>query len=162
MNAKASVLPVVTEGNYPKEDEYVMDFLAVTNPKYKSDAYTRAMCYLLNEKSREMYGEYKRYNDLVRTRTLEDRLRFNDQSWSQDLTDILGHSGNQVTQSTKDDDGKPIDDGDIAKYSSPNGGHFRKEQHYLRPIPQDFLEKITKDGHPLTKDEINEMQNPGY
>ena len=146
MNAKASVLPVVTEGNYPKEDEYVMDFLAVTNPKYKSDAYTRAMCYLLNEKSREMYGEYKRYNDLVRTRTLEDRLRFNDQSWSQDLTDILGHTGN----------------GAIETYTSPYGGNFKKEKHYLRPIPQDFLEKITKDGHPLTKDEINEMQNPGY
>ena len=162
VNSKASVLPVVTSGNYPPEDEYVMDFLAETNPKYKSDAFTRAMCYLLNEKSREMYGEFKRYNDLVRTRTLEDRLRFNDQAWSENPTDILGHSGNQVTQSTKDDDGKPIDDGDIAKYSSPNGGHFRKEQHYLRPIPQDFLEKITKDGHPLTKDEINEMQNPGY
>ena len=146
VNAKASVLPVVTEGNYPKEDQYVMDFLAVTNPKYKSDPYTRAMCYLLNEKSREMYGEYKRYNDLVRTRTLEDRLRFNDQSWDQSPTDILGHTGN----------------GAIQTYTSPNGGHFDKNKHYLRPIPLDFLEKITKDGHPLTQDEINEIQNPGY
>jgi len=146
VNAKASVLPVVTEGNYPKEDQYVMDFLAVTNPKYKSDAYTRAMCYLLNEKSREMYGEYKRYNDLVRTRTLEDRLRFNDQAWTTDPTDILGNTGN----------------GAIEKYNSPYGGNFKKDKHYLRPIPQDFLEKITKDGHALTKDEINAIQNPGY
>ena len=162
INAEASVLPVVTSGNYPPEDEYVMNFLAETNPKYKSDAYTRAMCYLLNEKSREMYGEFLRYNDLVRTRTLEDRLRFNDQAWSEDMTDILGHTGNKVTKSQKDDDGKPIDDGDIDTYRSPNGGNFRKDKHYLRPIPQDFLEKITKDGHPLTQDEINEMQNPGY
>ena len=162
VNSKASVLPVVTSSNYPPEDEYVMNFLAETNPKYKSDAFTRAMCYLLNEKSREMYGEFLRYNDLVRTRTLEDRLRFNDQAWTENPTDILGHSGNKVTQSQNDEDGKPIDDGDIDKYSSPNGGNFRKEQHYLRPIPQDFLEKITKDGHPLSKDEINEMQNPGY
>ena len=158
INAEASVLPVVTSSNYPAEDEYVMNFLAETNPKYKSDAFTRAMCYLLNEKSREMYGEFLRYNDLVRTRTLEDRLRFNDQAWSENPTDILGHTGNQGTHSH----GADMEDGEIAKYSSPNGGHFRKEQHYLRPIPQDFLEKITKDGHPLTKDEINEMQNPGY
>ena len=147
VNAKASVLQTVTEGNYPKEDQYVMDFLSVTNSKYKSDAYTRAMCYLLNEKSREMYGEYKRYNDLVRTRTLEDRLRFNDQSWSTELTDILGHTGNGVDQ---------------AKYTSPYGGNFKKEKHYLRPIPQDFLEKITMDGHALTKEEIDQIQNPGY
>ena len=158
INAEASVLPVVTSSNYPAEDEYVMNFLAETNAKYKSDAFTRAMCYLLNEKSREMYGEFLRYNDLVRTRTLEDRLRFNDQAWSENPTDILGHTGNQGTHSH----GADMEDGEIAKYSSPNGGHFRKEQHYLRPIPQDFLEKITKDGHPLTKDEINEMQNPGY
>ena len=147
VNAKASVLPAVTEGNYPKEDEYVMDFLSVTNPKYKSDAFTRAMCYLLNEKSREMYGEYKRYNDLVRTRTLEDRLRFNDQSWTDAPTDILGHTGNGADQAT---------------YVSTYGGNFKKEKHYLRPIPQDFLEKITMDGHALTQEEINMIQNPGY
>ena len=161
VNAEASVLPVVTSSNYPAEDEYVMNFLAETNPKYKTDAYTRALCYVLNEKSREMYGESKRYNDLVRTRTLEDRLRFNDQAWSENPTDILGHTGNQVTQSTKDDKGQPIEDGEIAKYSSPNGGHF-KSYHYLRPIPQSFLENITKDGHALTADEIAAMQNPGY
>ena len=162
VNAKASVLPEVTDGNYPAEDLYVMNFLAQTNSKYSSDPYTRAMCYLLNEKSREMYGEFLRYNDLVRTRTLEDRLRFNDQAWSENPTDILGHTGNMGTHSQKDESGNPLEDGEIATYSSPNGGHFRKEQHYLRPIPQDFLEKITLDGHPLTQDEINAMQNPGY
>ena len=161
VNAEASVLPVVTSSNYPAEDEYVMDFLAVTNPKYKSDAFTRAMCYLLNEKSREMYGESKRYNDLVRTRTLEDRLRFNDQAWSENMTDILGHTGNKVTQSQKDEEGKPIDDGDIGTYYSQNGGHF-KPYHYLRPIPASFLETITKDGKLLTPDEQHALQNPGY
>ena len=151
VNAEASVLPTVTDGNYPPEDQYVMDFLAVTNPKYKSDAFTRALCFVLNEKSREMYGESLRYNDLVRTRTLEDRLRFNDQAWTQDMTDILGHTGNQGTAG-----------GDIEKYYSPNGGNFKKAQHYLRPIPLEHLNRITKDGHALTSDEINEIQNPGY
>ena len=161
VNSKASVLPVVTSSNYPAEDEYVMNFLAETNPKYKSDAFTRALCYVLNEKSREMYGESKRYNDLVRTRTLEDRLRFNDQAWSENPTDILGHTGNKGTKSQKDDSGNPIDDGDIDRYSSPNGGHF-KSYHYLRPIPASFLETITKDGKLLTDDERHALQNPGY
>ena len=147
INAKASKLADVSTASYPKEDEYVMNFLSQVNPKYKSDVYTRAICFLLNEKSREMYGEYKRYNDLVRTRTLEDRLLFNDQSWSKEPTDILGNRGNGVDQET---------------YASPNGGNFDKKKHYLRPIPQDFLEKITKDGHALTTEEINAMQNPGY
>ncbi|MDO5000427.1 MAG: RagB/SusD family nutrient uptake outer membrane protein [Bacteroidales bacterium] len=151
VNAEASVLQTVTDGNYPPEDEYVMNFLAEVNPKYKSDAFTRAMCYLLDEKSREMYGEFLRYNDLVRTRTLEDRLRFNDQAWTQDMTDILGHTGNQGTAG-----------GDIEKYYSPNGGNFNKAQHYLRPIPLEHLNRITKDGHALTSEEINEIQNPGY
>ena len=146
VNAKASVLPVVTTDNYPAEDQYVMNFLSETNPKYKSDQYTRALCYLLNEKSREMYGEYKRYNDLVRTRTLEDRLRFNDQSWSKEPTDILGKKGSSA----------------IDKYVSDYGGNFKKDKHYLRPIPQDFLEKITVDGHVLSKEDINAIQNPGY
>ena len=166
VNAEASVLPVVTEGNYPPEDEYVMNFLAETNPKYKSDAFTRAMCYLLNEKSREMYGEFLRYNDLVRTRTLEDRLRFNDQAWTDSPTDILGHTGNRHTKTTVMDweTGKPIEnvDGDIDKYNSPNGGHFDKAKHYLRPIPLEHLNRITKDGKALTADEMNEVQNPGY
>lgn len=146
VNAKASVLPDVTEGNYPKEDLYVMNYLSQVNPKYGTDTYTRAMCYLLNEKSREMYGEFKRYNDLVRTRTLADRLYFNDQCWTTTPTDILGHTGN----------------GAIPTYTSNYGGNFKPEKHYLRPIPLDFLEKITKDGHVLTQDERNEMQNPGY
>ena len=162
VNAKASELQTVTEGNYPPEDEYVMDFLSVTNPKYKSDAYTRAMCYLLNEKSREMYGEFMRYNDLVRTRTLEDRLRFNDQAWTQNMTDILGHTGNKVTSRWKDDKGNPMTDGDIETYTSPNGGNFDKAKHYLRPIPLEHLERVNKEGHALTKEEINAMQNPGY
>ena len=139
-----------------------MNFLAEVNPKYKSDAFTRAMCYLLDEKSREMYGEFLRYNDLVRTRTLEDRLRFNDQAWTQNMTDILGHTGNQVTERITDPDGNKLTDGDLEKYSSPNGGNFDKNKHYLRPIPLEHLNRITKDGKALTTEEINEVQNPGY
>ena len=140
-NAKASVLPVVTSANYPKEDQAIMAKLG-----YSSE-FDKAMCYLLNEKSREMYGEYHRWMDLARTKTLEKRLIFNDQAYSKTLTDITG--------STKDVTGTTY-------ASSDNGGNFNPNKHYLRPIPQDFLDNIYKDGKPLTADEKQALQNPGY
>ena len=105
------------------------------------------MCYLLNEKSREMYGEYKRWMDLARTKTLEDRLVFNDQAWSTELTDITGSKTavNGVTYATNN-----------------TGGSFRAEKHYYRPIPQTFLDNITAGGAALDADQKAAMQNPGY
>ena len=140
-NAKPSVLPVVTSASYPKEDQAIMDKLG-----YSSE-FDKAMCYLLNEKSREMYGEYLRWMDLARTKTLEKRLVFNDQAYSKTLTDITG--------STKDVNGTTY-------AASDNGGNFKASKHYYRPIPQDFLDNIYKDGKPLTADEKQALQNPGY
>ena len=37
-----------------------------------------------------------------------------------------------------------------------------QERHYLRPIPQQFLNTLQKDGKALTADEKQAMQNPGY
>ena len=140
-NARASELPSVTSGNYPEEDQAIMDKLG-----YSSD-YDKAMCYLLNEKSREMYGEYKRWMDLARTKTLEKRLVFNDQAYSTKLTDITGHTAavNGVEYATNN-----------------TGGSFNPEKHYYRPIPQTFLDNITANGTPLTADQKAAMQNPGY
>jgi len=42
------------------------------------------------------------------------------------------------------------------------GSAFDPAKHYLRPIPQSFLDAITKDGKALTSDEKQAMQNPGY
>ena len=140
-NAKASVLPAVTKGNYPAEDMYVINKLGYTTE------YDQAMCYLLNEKSREFYGEYLRWMDLARTKTLEKRLVFNNQAYAKELVDHLGNKAdvNGITYAT-----------------SGNGGSFRASQHYYRPIPQNFLDNITKDGKPLTTEEKQAMQNPGY
>ena len=140
-DATASVLPVVTSANYPKED------LAIMNQLGYSSEFDKAMCYLLNEKSREMYGEYHRWMDLARTKTLEKRLYYNDQAYSTTLVDVTG--------STKDITGTTY-------AASANGGSFKASQHYLRPIPQNFLDNIYKDGKPLTADEKQALQNPGY
>ena len=104
------------------------------------------MCYLLNEKSREMYGELLRWMDLARTKTLEKRLVFNDQSYSTSMKDVAGSTATM----------------DGTTYTSANGGSFKASTHYYRPIPQTFLDNITKDGKPLTEDEKAALQNPGY
>ena len=140
-NAQSSVLPKVTSGNYPAEDMYVINKLG-----YTSD-YDKALCFLLNEKSREFYGEYLRWMDLARTKTLEKRLVFNDQTYGTSFTDITGSKTNVAG---------------TAYAENKNGGNFRPNQHYYRPIPQTFLDNITKDGAPLTADEKAAMQNPGY
>ena len=141
MNAKASTLPLVTKSSYPKEDQYVFDCLG-----YTSD-YDKALCFLLNEKSREMYGELVRWQDLARTKTLEKRLYFNDTAYSKTMTDVAGKTVDYFNGNT---------------YTSAYGGNFKASTHYVRPIPQTFLDNITKDGKPLTTEEKNAMQNPGY
>ncbi len=91
-----------------------------------SDA-DKMMCFLLNERTRELCGEQLRWKDLARTKTLEARWKaFND-----------GYvRGNTV---------------------------FSASTHYLRPIPQSFLDGITNEnGTALTAEEKSAMQNPGY
>lgn len=87
----------------------------------------KMMCFLLDERSRELIGEGHRYEDLVRTRTLDARWHaFNDGA------------------------GQGI-------------GNFDPSKHYLRPIPQSFLDGITNEsGAKLSDSEKAAMQNPGY
>ena len=106
-----------TYTNLPAVDEAI-----ITKLGYTSD-YDRMMCFLLNERSRELCGELFRWEDLARTKTLITR----------------------------------------AKAYNPAAAPNIEEKHYLRPIPQTFLDAIyNADGRALTPQEKTAMQNPGY
>jgi starch-binding outer membrane protein, SusD/RagB family len=106
-----------TSASLPAADEAIITKLGL------SSAYDRMMCFLLNERSRELYGELFRWEDLARTKTLLSRA-------------------------------KTYNEGAVAAI---------QEKHYLRPLPQTFLDNIyTANGHALTADEKAAMQNPGY
>jgi hypothetical protein len=107
----------ITPASLPAVDEAIIATLG-----YTSD-YDRMMCFLLNERSRELYGELYRWEDLARTKTLINRA-------------------------------KTYNEGSVANL---------QEKHYLRPLPQTFLDAIYDEGgNALTPDEKAAMQNPGY
>ena len=120
LNAEASSLEIKGTINnvadLPAEDQWIVNKLGVTGDK------DVALCFLLNEKSREMSLELVRWVDLARTKTLLPR----------------------------------------AKAFNAEAAVNIQDRHYLRPIPQQFLNTLQKDGKALTEDEKQAMQNPGY
>ena len=112
----ATSLEIRDYPHLPAEDEEVIEKLG-----YTSD-YDRMMCLLLNERSRELCGEFYRWEDLSRTKTLIERV----------------------------------------KAFNPDAAPNIQERHYLRPIPQTYLDAIQRDGHALTAEEKKAQQNPGY
>lgn len=67
--AAAASLAVTNVATLPAQDEYIISTLGV------SGTYDRMLCFILNERSRELVGEFKRWDDLSRTLTLVKRVQ---------------------------------------------------------------------------------------
>jgi hypothetical protein len=65
----ATDLTVASFSTLPAVDEDIIKTLGY------SSQYDRAMCFLLNERSRELMGEFHRWEDLSRTKTLVARAK---------------------------------------------------------------------------------------
>lgn len=65
----ATGLAITSFSDLPAEDEAIIRTLGYAS------AYDRALAFLLNERSRELMGEFYRWEDLSRTLTLVDRAR---------------------------------------------------------------------------------------
>jgi hypothetical protein len=67
--AASANLAIADINSLPAQDEYVTNTLGL------SDVYDRMLCLVLDERSRELMGEYHRWEDLSRTQTLVSRAK---------------------------------------------------------------------------------------
>lgn len=67
--AASASLAVTNVAALPAQDEFIISTLGLSTP------YDRMLCFILNERSRELVGEYKRWEDLARTQTLLKRVQ---------------------------------------------------------------------------------------
>ncbi len=67
--ASSASLAVTNTAALPAQDEYIIGLLGL------SSSYDRMLCFILNERSRELCGEFKRWEDLARTQTLVKRVQ---------------------------------------------------------------------------------------
>lgn len=109
----------------PAEDEAILSKLGV------SSQFDRAINFILNEHTRELVGEFVRWEALSRTKTIENRALKLNKDMNPDV--------------------------------NPGVCQFDPKKHYLRPIPQSFLDQMQNpDGTNLSDADKAAWQNPGY
>ncbi|MCA1745097.1 MAG: RagB/SusD family nutrient uptake outer membrane protein, partial [Bacteroidales bacterium] len=114
----------ITEAAFDAEEDAGIPY-SVFGATSKEDKFIH---FILNERTRELCGEFLRWEDLSRTETLHIRtIPFNLDAAAPQL---------EADKST--------------------------QKYLLRPIPQTFLDGVTKNGQPLSSEEKNDWQNPGY
>jgi hypothetical protein len=67
--AASASLAITNPAALPAQDEYLISAMGL------SSMYDRMLCFILNERSRELCGEFKRWEDLSRTQTLVKRVQ---------------------------------------------------------------------------------------
>lgn len=67
--AASASLTITDINTLPAQDEYIISVLGL------SSTYDRMLCFILDERSRELMGEYHRWEDLSRTNTLVSRCK---------------------------------------------------------------------------------------
>lgn len=113
----ASDLQIKSYKNLPAEDEAILAQLKVQGDK------ARMINFIMNERTRELLGEWNRWDELSRCNLLITRT----------------------------------------KEYNPEAAPNISERHNLRPIPQTFIDQLqNEDGTPLTQEQKDAWQNPGY
>ena len=67
--AASASLAIADVNTLPAQDQYVINQLGLTSQ------YDKLLCLILDERSRELCGEFKRWEDLSRTQTLVNRVK---------------------------------------------------------------------------------------
>lgn len=121
----ATDLQIASYTQLPEEDELILSKLNGVKGYNCSGDYERMLNFIMNERTRELDGEWVRWEDLARTKLLIPRAyAFNKE---------------------------------VAKSGTLD------EHHLLRPIPQSFIDGLVNDdGSPLSQEQKDALQNPGY
>lgn len=107
-------LQITSIGNLPEEDERVISELGY------SSTYDKMLCFLLNERSRELCGEFHRWEALSRTETLVERVKAYNPEASSYIKDY--HKLRPIPQSFLDavySSGKPLTSGQKEEMQNP-------------------------------------------